>query len=312
MLNTNPNIGRKAFTLIELLVVIAIIAILAAILFPVFAQAKASAKKTNSLSNQKQIGLATQMYATDYDDTLPETGWDGPCQRRAEEHTLTSASVGDAYWSGVFAFPIANLPYMKNQSILADAADPDKGVWGKEGSYCYEAQLLAYGIPGAYEGMRSVPGAMIKVFPVSYAGNYLLARSYDVPRGTTTAKGRVMTEIVNPANVFFSADVGSARLTSGGAFAGWYIAPGYGNSGNGNGRWERGARHIGGRNWTFTDGHASYAKDPAFRDANGTIPQRMIMWMYQQRGIYTFPETPNKDYCPKGDSACSTLSNRVW
>jgi len=62
---------RKAFTLIELLVVIAIIAILAAILFPVFAQAKLAAKKTADLSNIKQLGLTTVMYQGDNDDVLP-------------------------------------------------------------------------------------------------------------------------------------------------------------------------------------------------------------------------------------------------
>ena len=62
---------KKAFTLIELLVVIAIIAILAAILFPVFAQAKLAAKKTTSISNQKQIGLGIIMYAGDADDLYP-------------------------------------------------------------------------------------------------------------------------------------------------------------------------------------------------------------------------------------------------
>ncbi len=67
-----------AFTLIELLVVIAIIAILAAILFPVFAQAKMSAKKSVDLSNQKQLGTAFAIYTSDSDDTYPLAGfWDG-------------------------------------------------------------------------------------------------------------------------------------------------------------------------------------------------------------------------------------------
>jgi prepilin-type N-terminal cleavage/methylation domain-containing protein len=61
----------RAFTLIELLVVIAIIAILAAILFPVFAQAKESAKSTADLSNVKQLGTATAIYLADYDDLYP-------------------------------------------------------------------------------------------------------------------------------------------------------------------------------------------------------------------------------------------------
>jgi prepilin-type N-terminal cleavage/methylation domain-containing protein len=62
---------RKAFTLIELLVVIAIIAILAAILFPVFAQAKTAAKKTQALSSQKQISTSLFLYTSDYDDIYP-------------------------------------------------------------------------------------------------------------------------------------------------------------------------------------------------------------------------------------------------
>lgn len=68
-----PDVSRRtrAFTLIELLVVIAIIAILAAILFPVFAQAREAARRTTCLSNEKQVSLAVLQYVQDYDESLP-------------------------------------------------------------------------------------------------------------------------------------------------------------------------------------------------------------------------------------------------
>ena len=79
---------RSGFTLIELLVVIAIIAILAAILFPVFAQAKDAAKKTQSLSNVKQLSLANLMYSNDSDDHIPFT------------YTFPIGGNGQAPWCG--------------------------------------------------------------------------------------------------------------------------------------------------------------------------------------------------------------------
>src|SRR3712207_6069133 len=69
---------KRGFTLIELLVVIAVIAILAAILFPVFAQAREKARSAACLSNTKQMGLGVSMYAQDYDEVLPMGGNGGP------------------------------------------------------------------------------------------------------------------------------------------------------------------------------------------------------------------------------------------
>ena len=102
----------KAFTLIELLVVIAIIAILAAILFPVFAQAKAAAKKAVSLSNLKQIDLAWVMYGNDSDDTCMRVATQGP----------VITYYWWAGWDGTNLIPQDGLlyPYTKNQGIQAD------------------------------------------------------------------------------------------------------------------------------------------------------------------------------------------------
>jgi prepilin-type N-terminal cleavage/methylation domain-containing protein/prepilin-type processing-associated H-X9-DG protein len=83
---------RSGFTLIELLVVIAIIAILAAILFPVFAQARAKARQTTDLNNLKQIGLAYLMYAQDYDENVV------PFAVRAE--AVVTSTLNNRYWFG--------------------------------------------------------------------------------------------------------------------------------------------------------------------------------------------------------------------
>jgi prepilin-type N-terminal cleavage/methylation domain-containing protein/prepilin-type processing-associated H-X9-DG protein len=103
---------RKGFTLIELLVVIAIIAILAAILFPVFAKAREKARQTSCASNEKQLVLASLMYAQDYDEIMPG-------------YTMGGASCSPVQgWSWVHMI----YPYIKNAQIfLCPSQDPRMG-----------------------------------------------------------------------------------------------------------------------------------------------------------------------------------------
>ncbi len=110
----HPRPQTKAFTLIELLVVIAIIAILAAILFPVFAQAKESAKKVSCLSNLKQISLAYVMYSGDYDDSIPPYMYQNGTIYYYWSHSL-DLSTGSPYTINTSGGIIQ--PYMKNKAI---------------------------------------------------------------------------------------------------------------------------------------------------------------------------------------------------
>ena len=107
---------RKGFTLIELLVVIAIIAILAAILFPVFARAREKARQASCQSNLKQIALAAKMYGSDYDECLT------PCQ-------LGIAGVFPFYmWSNLLQ------PYVKNTQLVICPSRSDGNYTGGGGN----------------------------------------------------------------------------------------------------------------------------------------------------------------------------------
>jgi prepilin-type N-terminal cleavage/methylation domain-containing protein/prepilin-type processing-associated H-X9-DG protein len=101
--------ARQGFTLIELLVVIAIIAILAAILFPVFAQAREKARMSACLSNVKQLGLGLQMYAQDYDETLPN---------HATDAANFLAANAPQNWARAMS------PYVKNTQIYSCPSAP--------------------------------------------------------------------------------------------------------------------------------------------------------------------------------------------
>jgi prepilin-type N-terminal cleavage/methylation domain-containing protein/prepilin-type processing-associated H-X9-DG protein len=113
---------RRGFTLIELLVVIAIIAILAAILFPVFARAREKARQSSCSSNLKQIGLAIMMYAQDYDECYPNP-----------YHTVTNSPL----WQDIIQ------PYMKNTQLLIC---PSKGGTNWYASYGWNYQMVAWGM----------------------------------------------------------------------------------------------------------------------------------------------------------------------
>jgi len=136
---------RKAFTLIELLVVIAIIAILAAILFPVFATAREKARQTACLSNQKQLALGIIQYTQDYDEYLPN----GDSQ--------TNQPTG---WAGQI------YPYIKSANVYVCPSDVTNNPVC---SYVYNRNTLNQNQPGACAG-NYYCGMNWASYPVSQFG----------------------------------------------------------------------------------------------------------------------------------------------
>jgi len=133
----SASISRRrnvfAFTLIELLVVIAIIAILAAILFPVFAKARSQARKTVGLSNLKELGLATMMYVQDYDEHLPYYNWGVmSCSEVGTGGASISGNSPLFQYYSASAWCNALQPYIKNLGIFQDPGDK----WKVQAPYC--------------------------------------------------------------------------------------------------------------------------------------------------------------------------------
>jgi prepilin-type N-terminal cleavage/methylation domain-containing protein len=189
---------QKAFTLIELLVVIAIIAILAAILFPVFAQAKQAAKRTASLSNQKQVVLSALMYSNDYDDQVVDVAAWGA---HDGAWVYFGGVGGEVPWS------LLVQPYIKSADLFVDPQAP--------------------GEPQVPTGFNTNAA---KVYNPEYGINPYLIQTAQFPLNPagSTLTPRVMTSISRPADIvmftqkYSGTELNSTVVPSGNEFYGYY------------------------------------------------------------------------------------------
>jgi len=218
---------RKGFTLIELLVVIAIIAILAAILFPVFAKAREKARQTACLSNMKQVGLAFMTYAQDYDEKLPNPF---DYYLIVAEGGYTSTGYCDTAHRTRWFVRID--PYMGNTAQQVCPSSP----WKTAG--------------GTHAGKNEY----------SYGMNWDMAKG-QYNTDTTKCDGMALAEINNPASKIIATDITYARgcdahrLLQGAIYD------------NGNPTFcslGTDCRHNGGANIAFCDGHAKWMKPENF------------------------------------------------
>ncbi len=159
-MKNNTSIRRKAFTLIELLVVIAIISVLAAILFPVFAQAKEAAKKAMCISNLKQISMGFLMYANDYEDTMPHVAIESAVWPNTSFYYWFGQMASGEEWphpSGMGYYTKIDLnkgliqPYMKNTAIMDCPSAADIAA---NSGWLPGYPPLAYGMIGGIYGRQ--------------------------------------------------------------------------------------------------------------------------------------------------------------
>lgn len=237
------QIRNKGFTLIELLVVIAIIAILASILFPVFAKARWSARKTVCLSNMKQIGLAMMMYSQDYDESYPAAQW--------------HAEAGGGWDCATTFFGYGRIggllqPYVKNQPLFRCPEDTwvyaSTGIsMGYNGPPFGTDEAGAYGVQKAADGTTQVPMAVYADASDTYSftnpdnGNVCTVRRL---------KGNAQAAVENPATNWAIGDLDPWNHDRGHPPNGWDSAPPRAS------------------NIAYADGHAAYF-NREFNNANG-------------------------------------------
>lgn len=256
-LNLKSSRLRRAFTLIELLVVIAIIAILAAILFPVFAQAREAARKTQCLSNEKNIGTAIMMYAQDYDEAVMP--WKtGPGDTIANR--LWTSRIQPYLKSGGTTPPsgVMMCPSWSQTALAAGADDPTcDGANFIESTFPVDNIYAHYGIsapmPTAAGTGASASNPIIHIPGAGYVGGAWV----DVR----------LAQIVRSAETAIVSD--GVTLSKGG---GTLILFGC----------EAGGMHQGGGNFVMIDGHAKWLKGNAqnyvVQGSNGKWFQRYFAY----------------------------------
>ncbi len=231
---------RRGFTLIELLVVIAIIAILAAILFPVFAQARAKARQTSCLSNMKQESLSTLMYTQDYDETFPEAfGWDPALGWTSKYYLGVPGTIFGPSYAASFgqAFHNAIQPYTKSYGV---AICPE--VTTKYFAYAVTPVIK---ISNVYNGLlQSYPIAGVS----SPAGLPMITESNAAYGGNTDFSNPILTNCDDAnRNCMYKPD--ASPCTAAGGSSGWYAfgAP-------------AGLHSSSGETYAYSDGHAKFKR----------------------------------------------------
>lgn len=271
--------AQKAFTLIELLVVIAIIAILASILFPVFARARENARRASCLSNLQQIGLASMQYAQDYDGHLMSkqmTNRDG-----IREFVYPSnATSSIEYWY------LALDPYMKSWQIYSCPSAPDsikydtkhgRGPTAGSATFAYSYNYIGIkgiSVSSSKCGAGKTYDCGVALGPNNQAGALLSA--VEDPSGTIE-----ILDGCNPGIRYRPADFPSdLPADASGTTAYAWVTDGE-CSNKSAGRYIAGrARHLDTVNMLFVDGHVkSMPWQSVFGDMGGTInPNIMKLW----------------------------------